>query len=231
MRFARVIIVDDEPSSRATYATILSGEGHTMRTAGDVPACRTAMKAEPVDVVVLELGLPDGDAMAFAVELLRSGDTGVIVVTSQTDINTCIAVLHEAADDCLIKPVHPGELAARVRSLHRRCTRHRSQRYRLGCWAVDVQSRTICDIDGRLVTVTRGEFDLLARLIEGQGRIVSREVLSEAVSRGGTDGDVRSVDSLVSRLRRKMAVAAGEPPLIVTAPGFGYRLGGPVETI
>jgi DNA-binding response OmpR family regulator len=74
-----------------------------------------------------------------------------------------------------------------------------------------------------IVPLTRGEFELLCRLIEAHGKIVSREALSEAVSRG-EDSDVRSVDALVSRLRRKLVQAASEP-LIVTAPGFGYRLG------
>jgi DNA-binding response OmpR family regulator len=229
MDSARVIVVDDEPLTCATYAKILEQEGHAVRTASDVFACRAAMKAGAVDIIVLDLGLPGVAGATFAAELQAGGDVGVIVVTSRADMDTRIAVLQEGADDYLVKPVHPGELAARVRSLHRRRARHRGLRYQLGAWTVDMERRTVFDSARRAVATTRGEFDLLARLIEGQGKIISRELLSEAVSRGGGDSDVRSVDALVSRLRRKLVCEPGDPPVIITAPGFGYRLGPSVE--
>ena len=231
MESARVIVVDDEPLTCATYAKILEQEGHTVRTASDVFACRAAMKAGPADIVVLDLGLPGVDGVTFALELQGGGDIGVIVVTSRSDMDTRIALLKEGADDYLVKPVHPGELAARVLSVHRRRARHRGVSYRLGPWTVDVERRTVFDRDGQPLNTTRGEFDLLARLVEGQGKIISRELLSEAVSRGGGDSDIRSVDALVSRLRRKLAHESGGPALIITAPGFGYRLGLTVEPL
>ena len=231
MESARVIVVDDEPLVCAAYAKILEGAGHTVRTACDVFACRAAMKAAAADIVVLDLGLPGVSGMSFAAELQSGGDVGVIVVTSRADMDTRVAVLQDGADDYLVKPVHPAELAARVHSLHRRRARSRGARYRLGPWAVDLERRAVSDADGRAVGLTRGEFDLLTRLIEGQGKIVSRERLSDAVGRGGGDSDIRSVDALVSRLRRKLAGHADEPPLILTAPGFGYRLGASAEPI
>jgi len=231
MESARVIVVDDEPLTCATYAKILEQEGHMVRTASDVFACRAAMKAGAADIVVLDLGLPGVNGMTFAAELHSGGDIGVIVVTSRADMDTRIAVLQKGADDYLVKPVHPGELAARVSSLHRRRARHRGLRYQMGAWTVDMERRAVFDRRGQIVVTTRGEFDLLARLIDGDGKIISRELLSEAVSRGGSDSDVRSVDALVSRLRRKLTADVGEPPLIITAPGFGYRLGAAVEPI
>jgi len=231
MEAARVIVVDDEPLTCAAYAKILEGAGHAVRTASDVFACRAAMKASPADIVVLDLGLPGVSGASFAAELQQGGDVGVIVVTSRVDMDTRIALLLEGADDYLVKPVHPAELAARVTSLHRRRARHRGARYRFGSWTVDVERRAVATADGRPVGVTRGEFDLLVRLIEGQGKIVSRELLSDAVSRGGGDSDIRSVDALVSRLRRKLSGGDSGAPLIITAPGFGYRLGPDVEPI
>ncbi|MCR5879702.1 winged helix-turn-helix domain-containing protein [Phenylobacterium sp. J367] len=96
---------------------------------------------------------------------------------------------------------------------------------RIGPLTMDLAGRRV-ETEGAEVILTRGEFDLLRTLAEAGGKIVSREMLSEAVARG--EGDLRSVDALVSRLRRKLP-APEEGQLIVTAPGFGYRLGVPVR--
>jgi DNA-binding response OmpR family regulator len=228
MDVARVIVVEDEPLTCATYAKILGAEGHSVRTASDAFACRAALRAAPADIIVLDLGLPGIDGLTFAGELRSSGDVGVIVVTSRADVVTRITALDEGADDYLVKPVHLGELAARVRSLQRRRVQARGRLVKVGCWVVDLSRRTVTDDERRAVSLTRGEFDLLATLIEGGGKIVSRESLSEAVGRSGGESDIRSADALVSRLRRKLAA---EPDLIITAPGFGYRLGLSVEPI
>jgi two-component system, OmpR family, torCAD operon response regulator TorR len=219
---ARIIVVEDEPLTRATYAKSLTAEGHLVRMASDAFACRAALRAAPADLILLDLGLPGLDGLTFARELRDRDDIGVIVVTSREDADTRIAALDEGADDYVIKPVHLGELAARVRILLRRRSQSRGRRYRLGSWLVDLSRRTILGDDGRTVTLTRGEFDLLGRLVEADGKIVSRELLSEAINRGAPDRDPRSVDALVSRLRRKLD--GPDPSLIATVAGFGYRI-------
>jgi DNA-binding response OmpR family regulator len=231
MDAARVIVVDDEPLTCTTYAKALIAAGHSVRTASDVFACRAALKAAPADVIVLDIGLPGIDGLTFAAELHDAQDVGVIVVTTRADVVTRIAALDEGADDYLVKPVHLGELAARVGSLQRRRTRTRGQRYQLSQWTVDLGHRIVFDRSGEIISTTRGEFDLIARLIEAQGKIVSREALSAAVSRGEGASDLRSVDALVSRLRRKLIPEDGASPLIVTASGFGYRLGASIEPL
>ena len=230
MNEARIIIVDDEPLTCATYAKVLAADGHKIRTASDVFACRAALRAEAADIVVLDVGLPGVDGLTFAAELVEEGDMGVIIVTNRADMVTRIAALNGGADDYLVKPVHPGELSARVRSLLRRRTRVRGLSYRVGRWIVNLDQRSIHGDDGKAVITTRGEFNLLASLVEAKGKIVSRESLSESVSRS-EQSDVRSVDALVSRLRRKLTESNQEVSVIVTAPGFGYRLGVTAEPL
>ena len=110
----------------------------------------------------------------------------------------------------------------------RRRSPMRGKRKRLGRWLVDLEARSA--VSGELrATLTRGEFEIMTCLIEANSKIVSREGLLSAISRRPMDSDLRSVDTLVSRLRRKLGGDTDEPNLIVTAPGFGYRLGIVVE--
>jgi two-component system OmpR family response regulator/two-component system torCAD operon response regulator TorR len=219
----RIVVVEDEPLTRATLVSFLTRQGHQVRPASCVESCRAALRSEAADMVLLDIGLPGEDGLAYARELRQAGECGVIIVSERSEVATRIAALDEGADDYLIKPVHLEELAARVRSVARR--RGVGDAVRIGPLTMDLAGRRV-EAEGGEITLTRGEFDLLRSLAEADGKIVTREMLSEAVSRG--EGDLRSVDALVSRLRRKLP-APPEGQLIVTAPGFGYRLGVPVR--
>lgn len=216
-------MVEDEPLTRATLVAFLEREGHAVRPASCVAACRAALRDKAADVVLLDIGLPGEDGLSYARELRSAGATGVIIVSERGEIETRIAALDDGADDYLTKPVHLEELAARVRSVARRRA-PQGARLSFGPVVLDQAARSAVAA-GVPAALTRGEFDLLWALAVAEGKIVSREALSEVVSRG--EGDLRSVDALVSRLRRKLA-SADEDGLIVTAPGFGYRLRPPV---
>jgi len=215
-----IIVVDDEPVVCAAYARVLEGQGHKVRRASDAYACRAALKAEPADIVLLDLQLPGIDGLAYAAELRASVDIGVIVITSRAEFSVRVTALDQGADDYLIKPVDPGELAARVRSLARRRNIRRGRVYGFAGWRIYQARRAVTVPAGQDGRLTRGEFDLLSLLLEANGKVVSRDALGEVIGRGGAASDLRSVDALVSRLRRK---------LIVTVPGFGYRLEGSVK--
>ena len=196
-----------------------------MAEAADGAACLAAVQEEAFDVVVLDLGLPDLDGVALARTLRERARLGLIVVTRRAEVEARIEALDVGADDYLVKPVHYAELAARIRSLMRRRGPPARRRVRLGAWRIDLDARTVAS-DGRDASLTPGEFDLLARLVRGEGRVVGREDLLESVSRHPDEADPRTVDMLVSRLRRKLGDQGAS---IVTAPGYGYRLDGIAE--
>jgi DNA-binding response OmpR family regulator len=222
-RMIRVAIVEDESITRRTIALALRAEGLEVFEAADAFAARSLFRTQTVDVVLLDLGLPGLDGLEFAAQLRSENDAGLIVVTRRSAPEARIEALDLGADDYLVKPVHFGELAARVRSVARRRNRVKPQRKRLGSWVIDLDARTATR-DSEAAALTRGEFDMLARLIEAGTKIVSREDLLSVMSRKPQEADLRSVDALVSRLRRKLE-DADNARLIVTAPGFGYRLG------
>ena len=200
----------------------LRQEGFVVHGASDAFACRALLAAEPIDLVVLDLGLPGVDGMTYARELRARGGLGLIIVTRQGDPEARIEALDIGADDYVGKPVHFGELAARVRSVLRRAQPYHGRRKQIGRWLVDLGARTAVNGAGG-ASLTRGEFEILARLIEADAKIVSREELSKSISRNHEEADLRSVDTLVSRLRRKLDQGARQS-FITTAPGFGYRL-------
>lgn len=217
-----VAVVEDETLTRRAIALSLREAGFTVHEASDALACRALLRQTRLDVVVLDLGLPGIDGMSFARELRGRSDLGLIIVTRQSAPEARIAALDLGADDYLVKPIHYGELAARIRSVMRRAGRERSRRRKVGRWIVDLAARTVNN--GMLnANLTRGEFDILARLIQADAKIVTRQELLSAISRSPQESDLRSVDALVSRLRRKLDEADGGS-LIATAPGFGYRL-------
>ncbi len=217
----RVLLVEDDPAARAAMRLGLAAAGFVVEEAADAGACRAALARASVDVVLLDLGLPDADGMAVARDLREESDIGLIVVTGRREAEARIEALDAGADDYVTKPVDAGELAARVRSVARRRGPARESR-RLGRWRIDLKARSVTRgaVDARL---TRGEFDLLAGLVLAGGAVVNREELLAILSRRPWDADPRSVDVLISRIRRKLGAEGGEE-LVVTVPRLGYRV-------
>jgi two-component system torCAD operon response regulator TorR len=218
---ARIVIVEDERLTRQTLAVFLRGEGYDVREAIGVEACRAVLRTGPADLVLLDLGLPGEDAIAYARELRTQPQPAVLVITQDERMDTRLLALEQGVDDYLNKPVHFRELAARIRNLVRRAGIESSGQFVLGPWTIDVSQRDVRSADGDDAGLTRGESDLLTVLLRANGGVVARERLSAALS-GGGESDIRSVDALISRIRRKLATADGVE-LISTIPGVGYR--------
>ena len=218
----RIAIVEDEDLARRLTAKAMRDHGFEVHETADAHACTALLKHQRVEAIVVDLGLPGIDGMAFVAQLRERQNIGVLIVTRNSAPSVRSRALDLGADDYLVKPIDFDELAARIRSVVRRRYPFRKRSRRIGKWLVDLDARTAVSESDSAVLI-RGEFNLLARLIEANAKIVSREDLQSAIGRQ-PESDLRSVDALVSRLRRKLEDESKSSPLIVTAPGFGYRL-------
>ena len=225
----RVIVVEDEPLVRALFERTLAQAGFAVSGAGDACTCRALLRdGPPVDLVTLDLGLPDLDGLQFARELRAAGDVGLMVISREQTPESRVAALDLGCDDYMVKPVHLGELCARAQAVIRRRRAPQRRRVGFGGLVLDAAARTVEARGGQCIALTRGEFSILALLAAAEGRVVGREQLLAPVSRNAEEADLRTVDALIRRIRRKLeAHARGD--IIVTAPGIGYRLGVPIE--
>ena len=226
----RLIVVEDDPVTRTMIARYFAEEGFEVEEAGTGAECRRALKRSPADLLFIDIQLPDGDGFDLAREIRATSAVGIIFVTQKDSEVDRVVGLELAGDDYVTKPVKLRELLARSRALLRRrgmerdAARHNSV-VTFDSWLLDQTRRELTTRDGTPVRVTRGEFDLLAALVQANGRPLSRDYLVEVVSNRDTDVGDRTVDALVARLRRKLQTPTGAPPVIVTVTGVGYKLG------
>lgn len=225
-----VLIVEDEPVTRAKLAAHLTGEGFLVSEAGDARDMRTIVSRSTPDVVLLDINLPDESGLMLARDLRSKSSVGIILVTSRQDETDRIVGLELGADDYITKPFNARELAVRVRNLIRRVAptlqaeRQASGIFAFAGWKLDCDARQLTSPQGESVRLTRGEFDVLAALARNAGRALTRDQLLDMTQHDGEAVIDRTIDVLVGRLRRKIEVDAKHPNIIVTVHGIGYRL-------
>jgi len=221
----RLLLVDDEPQIVRALTPALTAAGYVVETANDGETALTRMAAEPCDVVILDLGLPDMDGKAL-IERLREWTDAPIIVLSARDLEAeKIAALDLGADDFVNKPVGVGELLARVRaSLRGRERRFASQaRFRSGDLQIDFALRRVL-VQDEEVKLTPREYDLLRILARHAGRVVTHRQVITAVWGASAQVDAQFVRVLIGQLRQKLEAEPSAPRLVLTEPGVGYRL-------
>jgi DNA-binding response OmpR family regulator len=220
-----VLLVEDDPRVRRALSLALRDEGYTVAEAGTGAEGLVKVDEAP-DVVLLDLMLPDTDGFSVCRQIRQKSEVAVIMVTARTDSHDVVAGLEAGADDYVTKPLVAKELAARIRALMRRVeplSAPSVQRFRVG----DLEIRTDEGLvlrDGQQLSLTRTEYRLLTELARARGAVCTREELLEHVWGYGYFGDSRLVDVHVRRLRTKVERDPGNPQLVVTARGLGYRL-------
>ncbi len=229
----RLVIVEDDPVTRAVIAGYFTDQGFHVQEAETIAQARRTVRSFKPELIFIDVVLPDGDGFELARELQSVSDAGIIFVTHRDADVDRIVGLELAGDHYVSKPVDLRDLLARTRSLLRRRrierdTARRSTTAIFGPFIMDQLRRELATVNGEPIRLTRGEFDLLAALVESGEHPLTRDYLIEVISNRYTDVDARSVDALVARLRRKLS-EAGQSGIIATVSGIGYRLGVPVE--
>lgn len=216
----RILVVDDDAGVAAAIVDALSACGHGVLRAGTVAEVHELRP--DVDLVLLDLGLPDGDGLDVLRVLRRDSDIPVLVLTARGAERDVVRGLHLGADDYLVKPVRLRELLARIDAVARRVPGRAVERDRaeIGDLLVDLAARRVT-VGGVEVALTGKEFDILAVLARRPGVAVSRQQLLDEVWGNATVAVSRSLDVHITSLRGKI----NRPGLLATVRGFGYRLG------
>jgi two-component system OmpR family response regulator len=230
MAGAHILIVDDHREIRDLVARALAREGFRVSAAADGRAMRKLMADSRVDLILLDLMLPGEDGLSLCRTLRAESDTPIIMLTAKGDEVDRVIGLEMGADDYLPKPFGSRELVARIRAVLRR-TRNRAEpapperrprRYRFDRWELDTGARELLRDDGVTIPLSTGEYDLLIALVERPQRVLNRDQLLDLARGRAASALDRSVDTQVSRLRKKLERDPGDPKIIKTVWGGGY---------
>jgi DNA-binding response OmpR family regulator len=222
----KVLVVDDEPTVREVVAGYLRRDGHDVAEAGDGHVALELLDADPPDLVVLDMMLPGVNGLDILRRIRSNGDVPVIMLTARAEESDRVAGLELGADDYVVKPFSPRELAARVNGVLRR-TNARTNTARgpivHGELTIDPLSRQVV-LGGSAIEMTPKEFDVLAFLASSPRQVFSRAQLLESVWQSSPDWqDPATVTVHVRRIRNKIEDDPEHPRWISTVWGVGYR--------
>jgi DNA-binding response OmpR family regulator len=217
----RVLLVEDDPAVAQLVSLYMRNAGFYVEHAPTLAAARRAFASIGPGLVILDLGLPDGDGRALFRELRQRADTPVLALTARSEDAEKVGALEEGLDDYLTKPFNPRELVARAKAVLRRASGAAGvHALEVGNLRLDPARREV-SVAGRAVSLRAKEFDLLEAFCRRPGVVLSRDKLLEDVWGFAFPGETRTVDVHVKQLRDKLAEADAK---IETVWGVGYKL-------
>jgi len=227
-----ILIVDDHREIRELVSRALIKDGFRVSTAADGQAMRKVLADSRIDLILLDLMLPGEDGFSLCRALRAESDIPIIMLTAKGDEVDRVIGLELGADDYLPKPFGSRELIARIRAVLRRGRGERGRfdrtgqpkRYRFDRWVLDIGPRELIRDDGITMALSTGEYDLLMVFMERPQRVLSRDQLLDLARGRAANALDRSIDTQVSRLRKKIEIDPSDPRIIKTVWGGGYTL-------
>ncbi len=218
-------MIDDDAALSGLLAEYFERFGHNLVAATTASEGRRMLIAMHPDLLILDVMLPDADGMELCRSIRSESDIPIVMLTARGDLPDRVLGLELGADDYIPKPFEPRELVARVETLMRRARETPSRSQRFDGLVLETETRRVTLNDSE-VPLTSTEFELLRILMESRGRVLSRDALLLRLR--GIDSEVydRSVDMLVSRLRKKLADDSRSPRFIKTIRSTGYQFVG-----
>lgn len=232
-----VLVVEDDAALRNLLLRTLKENGYRPVGASSGADMARHLQSEPIDLILLDVMLPGANGFDLCRAVRRTSDVPVIMLSARGDEADRFLGLELGADDYVPKPFSARELIARIRATLRRANGsvRRSEVARgqlaFGGWTLDPARRELLSAEGAAVDLSGAEFDLLLAFVSQPQRVIGRERLLELSRARIADASDRSIDVLVSRLRRKFARTANAEPVIRTVRGVGYMFALPVERI
>ena len=212
-----ILLVEDDLELGNGVRIALEDQGLTLLWVRRLGDALQALDTKPFDLVLLDLGLPDGDGLTLLARLHRDGETTpVLILTARDALADRLAGLDRGADDYLVKPFALAELVSRVRALARRSYGMAGETLEVRKLALHTATMRVT-VDARVVELPRSEFDLLSLLMKRADRVLTRRMLEEQVLPGGMNNESNVLDVHISNLRRKIG-----PGYIRTVRGVGY---------
>ena len=226
---AHIVVVDDDADVRETVGEYLRRNGFSVSEASGGAALREVMASRPIDLALLDINMPGEDGLTLARQIRGSGEAGIIMLTANSDDLDKIVGLEVGADDYITKPYNPRELLARVKAVLRRAHRGSDgatatlgREVQMGKCRLNLDSRKLYKADGSEVPLTAMEFDLLRPFAEHPRRVLSRDQLLDLAHSKDMEPFDRSIDTRITRIRRKIELDPGKPDCLRTVRGAGY---------
>jgi len=230
----RILIVDDDPALRDLLSEYLTGAGYEVTAVADGTAMERERTHGQFDLIILDLMLPGDDGLKLCRDLRGRSGVAILMLTARSEEVDRVLGLEMGADDYMSKPFSPRELLARVRTILRRTTEGTSRggsKLRFAGWTLQIATRTLVDGEGVVVPLSSRELRLLQMLAESPNRVLSRDELMDALAGRDAGPFDRTIDVMISRVRRRLRDDAREPKLIRTVRNEGYMLAAAVERV
>lgn len=235
----RILVVDDDRQLTSFLERFLNKQGYQVSSVATATQMGLVMEHQEFDLIVLDIGLPDGDGFEVTREIRKSSELPIVVLTARDEVFDRVIGLELGADDYITKPFEPRELLARIKSVLRRsrpstpaASGAARERYReFSVFRMDLELRTLhSSTDNATIDVTSTEYALLLTLTDHPGQVLPRAKILDSMYGNSTAVTDRAIDAHIVRLRRKLDQGESETSVIRTIHGVGYTLATSITT-